>query len=84
MVVDSGRHQMLCYNKGILTNISYNTNSVNTAEKGQSLSTIGEGVLKLPELNLPNVNICPSMSMNLISVSSICDLSYSVTFTKEN
>jgi hypothetical protein len=70
------------YNKEILTNISYNTNSVNTAEKGQSLSTIGEGLLKLPGLNLPNVNICPSMSMNLISVSSICELSYSVTFTK--
>jgi hypothetical protein len=82
MVVDSGASPSYVYNKDTLTDISYKINDVSTAERGQSLTTIGEGNLKLPGFTLPNVNICPTMGMNLISVSSICDLGFSVIFTK--
>jgi hypothetical protein len=82
MVVDSGESPSYVCNKDMLTNIKFETNSANTAEKGQALVTIGEGLLKLPGITIPNVTICPTMGLNLISVSSICDLGHTVTFTK--
>jgi hypothetical protein len=70
MVIDSGAYPSYVFNKHLITDFTSMPNSVNTAGRDLSLTTIGEGILNLNGIRIP-ATVCPTMVMNLISVSSV-------------
>ena len=82
LTIDSGAHPSYVNNKLLLNNFINKLGFVNTAQQNAEVATTGEGTLTLAgELTLPRVIYSPTMSMNLISVSDICDLGLEVRFT---
>ena len=81
-VLDSGCTQSILMNKDLLTNFRSHRANFMTADAG-NLSCIGIGDLFInPNLTLTDVLYCPSISLNLISVSQICQQGFTVQTSK--
>jgi hypothetical protein len=73
-VIDSGAFPSYTRNKRSLTNYYSTNGSVGTAKEGSSITTVGTGTLKHR----------PELSVDLLSVGSMCDQGLEVKFRKHD
>jgi hypothetical protein len=71
-------------NKTSLTNYYSTNGSVGTAKEGSSITTVGTGTLQVQGITIDNVKRCPELSVDLLSVGSMCDQGLEVKFRKHD
>jgi hypothetical protein len=82
VIVDSGASRSYLTNKNLLRSFFDSVSVVGTAQRGSILKCLGFGLFRVNNsLEVPDCYYCPDMAMNLLSVSSLCDLGLTVIFT---
>jgi hypothetical protein len=83
-VIDSRAFHSYMRNKTSLTNYYYANGSVGTPKEESSITTVGSGTFQLQGITIDNVKHCPELSVDLLSVGSMCDQGLEVKFRKHD
>ena len=80
VILDSGACRTYLKNKFLISNFIDQLSFVRTAQKGSILDCLGIGTFRIQNISIPEARYCPDMSLNLLSVSQLCDQGLHVGF----
>ncbi|GKD36837.1 hypothetical protein Tco_1257044 [Tanacetum coccineum] len=83
-ILDSGATHHMSYLLSQFISMNLNSSKSILAANGDSMPLVGIGSVDTPSIALSNVYYIPSLTMNLASVSKICDSGCDVNFSVSN